>query len=390
MIYFDNSATTAVKPQTVAQAVYQVLSSGEYGNPGRDASSYSLNSSEVIYEARCLVKQLFNGKTEDNVIFTKSVTESLNLIINGLLKQGDHVITTNYEHNSVIRPLERRKQAGEIEVTYTPFDPKTGVLDLNYLKSAIKKNTRAIICTHVSNVSGYILPIAELAKVCQEHHLLFILDAAQSAGIENIDVQQTPIDVLCFTGHKSLYGPQGVGGFYLNDPLTIAPLLTGGSGFDSFNKAMPEILPNKFEAGTMNTPGIAGLRSGLQYVESVGLDAIQQKLQQLSGRIKTALSQYPEVKLYTGEVSYSPSIVAFNVGQMDSAEVCQYLWDDYQIATRGGAHCAPLVHQTYQTQKQGIVRVSLSYFNTDAEVTIFLEAMQKLIQELRDDDHANQ
>lgn len=383
MIYFDNSATTAVKPQSVSEAVYQVLSSGEYGNPGRDASSYSLNSSEVIYETRCLLKQLFNGQTEDNIIFTKSVTESLNLIIDGLLKKGDHVITTNYEHNSVIRPLEWRRQLGEITVSYTPFDPQTGKLDLDYLKSAIKENTRAVICTQVSNVSGYILPIAEIAQICQKHQILLIVDAAQSAGIEDIDVQKTPIDVLCFTGHKSLYGPQGVGGFYLNDPLKIDPLLTGGSGFDSFNKVMPELLPNKFEAGTMNTPGIAGLRSGLQYINEVGLTKIQQKLQQLSDRIKTDLSQYEEITLYTGTEGYSPSIVAFNVAQLDSAEVCQYLWYDYQIATRGGAHCAPLVHQTYQTREQGIVRVSLSYFNTDAEVTLFLEAMQKLIYELR-------
>ncbi|MFD1472616.1 aminotransferase class V-fold PLP-dependent enzyme [Companilactobacillus mishanensis] len=383
MIYFDNSATTAIKPKIVGETVAKVLTSGTYGNPGRDSSDYSVHSSDIVNHAREQFKTLFNVPSTDLVTFTTNATESLNTVLKGLLHSGDHAIATNYEHNSVIRPLEQLKADDGVEVSYLPFDPATGQLQVDQLEDMIKPNTKLIVCTHASNVTGYVLPIEKISKICQKHNLLLVIDAAQTAGFEDIDIQKMHIDALCFTGHKSLYGPQGTGGICLREPLEIEPLKSGGTGIDSFNTSMPKYYPTHLEAGTMNVPGIAGLSAGVQYVLDHGVKNIQSQVHHLTDLLQAGLKQYPEIKIYTPEDAETTGVVAFNVKGVDSADVGQWLWDEHQIATRSGAHCAPKVHQTFDTVSQGIVRLSLSSFNTEDEVDTFLQAIKNMMEEFR-------
>lgn len=381
MIYFDNSATTAMKPKTVGQKVGNILNSGDYGNPGRDSSDYSVNSSDEVNLARERIKQLFNVPSTSLVTFTHNATESLNTVLKGILKSGDHAISTNYEHNSVIRPLEQLKKNDQVEVSYLPFDPKTGQLAVDQLEKTVQSNTKLFICTHASNVTGYILPIKQISEFCQKHHIIFVVDASQTAGFEDIDIQKMGIDVLCFTGHKSLYGPQGTGGICLKQSLEIEPLKSGGTGIESFNPSMPDQFPTHLEAGTLNVPGIAGLSEGVKYVLDKGVKNIRQQVNSLTKKIYAGLEQYPQIKIYTPKDFETTGIVSFNLQDVNSADVGQWLWDNYQIATRSGAHCAPKVHQTFGTVEQGIVRLSLSSFNTEAEVDTLLKAIAKMIAE---------
>lgn len=382
MIYFDNAATTAVKPAGVGQAVAKVLTSGEYGNPGRDASKYSLNSGLLVQQTREKVARLFHVPSSDNVMFTNNATDSLNVVLKGLLHAGDHVITTDYEHNSVLRPLAQLKQQG-VQVSYLPFAPETGQLQIKQLSQMLTPATKAVVCTHASNVTGYVLPLAAISQFCQEQGLWLIVDAAQTAGFLDIDVQQQGIDALCFTGHKSLYGPQGIGGICLKTDLPITPLKSGGTGVDSFNPAMPAELPTRLEAGTLNVPGIAGLGAGIDYLTQTGLQPLRKHVLTLVDQLLTGLAQYPEITIYTPKTAMKTGAVAFNVGTINSAEVGQWLWDTAQIATRTGAHCAPRVLIGYGVKQQGIVRISLSSFNTAEQVATFLTAIAQLIASYR-------
>lgn len=381
MIYFDNSATTAIKPKSVSEKVYQVLNSGTFGNPGRDSSDYSVNSSDIVNHTREQLKKLFNVPSTDLITFTTNATESLNTVLKGLLNSGDHAIATNYEHNSVIRPLAQLHKNNNVEVSYLPFDKKTGRLEIEKLDNLVQPNTKLIVCTHASNVTGYVLPIAKISEFCQKHNLLLVVDAAQTAGFEDIDIQKMKIDVLCFTGHKSLYGPQGTGGICLRKPLEIEPLKSGGTGIESFNPMMPAHYPTHLEAGTMNVPGIAGLSAGVDYVLNKGTKNIRQQVKHLTDMLQTGLRKYPDIIVYTPTDVETTGVVSFNLQNVNSADVGQWLWDEYQIATRSGAHCAPKVHQTFGTVEQGIVRLSLSSFNTEHEVKTFLSAVDKMIAE---------
>lgn len=381
MIYFDNSATTAIKPKAVSKAVYEVLNSGTYGNPGRDSSDFSVHSSDVVNHAREQLKELFNVPSTELISFTYNVTESLNTVLKGLLQKGDHAIATNYEHNSVLRPLEQLKANRGVEVSYLPFDKNTGRLETEKLAELVQPNTKLLVCTHASNVTGYVLPIDEIADFCHEHNLLFIIDAAQTAGYEDIDIQKTGIDILCFTGHKSLYGPQGIGGICLRKPLEIEPLKSGGTGIQSFNPAMPDELPTHLEAGTINVPGIAGLSAGVSYVLDHGTKNIRAGVKHLTDMIQDKLAEFPNIKVYTPRDVATTGVVSFNLEDVNAADVGQWLWDEYQIASRSGAHCAPKVHETYGTVEQGIVRLSLSSFNTEAEVNVLLKAIDQMMTE---------
>ncbi|HCM87392.1 MULTISPECIES: aminotransferase class V-fold PLP-dependent enzyme [Enterococcus] len=378
MIYLDNSATTLKKPAVVIEAVTNALS--QLGNSGRGVHEDSLKSSEVIFQTRQGLCRLFNGEQARQIVFTSGATESLNLAIEGMLFGNDHVITTALEHNSVLRPLYRMQKEKGLELTIIPAD-KQGNLDYSDFESAIKEQTKAIIVTHASNVTGNIVDLEKISGICEKHGLYLIVDASQSAGVLPIDVQALKIDLLCFTGHKSLYGPQGTGGLYVRPGISLRPLKIGGSGIDTFNPQHPTSFPTALEAGTLNGHGIAGLGAGVHYL----LDQTIEKLSQETGRISQLF--YEEVSKIDDLIVYGDfstnqrcPIVSLNLGQRDSAEISDLLSYEYGIATRSGGHCAPLMHEALGTKEQGVVRFSLSSFTTEHEIWEAIAALQKISQ----------
>lgn len=375
MIYLDNAATTIQKPKTVAEAMIRTLDS--VGNAGRGVNQASLQAARIIYNTRESLAKLFHAESPLRIAFTSNVTESLNIAIKGLFRQGDHVITTVIEHNSVLRPLYEMEKEG-VQLTFTPCDEK-GRLCINEMEKSIKNDTKAIICTHASNLTGNVNDLRKIGEICKKYSLLFIVDAAQTAGVFNIDVQAMNIDVLCFTGHKSLFGPQGTGGLYVRSGLEIQPLKSGGSGVQSFAKEHPAVMPVALEAGTLNTPGIAGLGAAVTFLQDVGIEAIREKEEQLCKYFYRNIKDIEGIR-FLGDLeaeTHAP-IVTFNFMGYDSAEVSDELWDKYGIATRAGAHCAPLMHQTFGTEDQGAVRFSFSYFNTLEEVKQAVEAVKEV------------
>lgn len=378
MIYLDNSATTLKKPDTVIKAVTRALT--QLGNSGRGVHEDSLKSSEVIFHAREVLCQLFNGELAKQLVFTSGATESLNLAIEGLHTGKDHVITTALEHNSVLRPLYRLQSEKRLELTVIPAD-KQGKLDYSDFEKAVKSNTQSIIVTHASNVTGNVVDLAKVRDVCQKYGLYFVVDASQSAGILPIDVQELGIDLLCFTGHKSLYGPQGTGGLYVRPGISLRPLKVGGSGIDTFNPQHPIIFPTALEAGTLNGHGIAGLAAGVDYLLAETLEKLNQKTDTLARLFYQEAAKLDGVILY-GDFAAEQRcpIVSLNIGQRDSAEISDLLAYDYGIATRSGGHCAPLMHEALGTKEQGAVRFSFSSFTTETEIWEALDALQKISQ----------
>lgn len=374
MIYFDNAATTIKKPQEVIDAVVYAMNT--LGNAGRGATEASLNSLRIIYETRERLCNFFNGSNPKNIVFTKNATESLNIAIKGLLNPGDHCITTVLEHNSVLRPLYELEKKG-LELSFVNCDSLGNPL-IETIESMIKPNTKAIISTHASNVTGNIVDIKEISNIAEKYGLLFIVDASQSAGIIPIDVKSLKIDVLCFTGHKSLLGPQGTGGMYIKDEVFIRPLTTGGSGFDSFSKSHPKEMPTRLEAGTLNSHGIAGLGAGLAYLERIGIDVIREYVQYLAWEFYEGIKDLPGIKIYGDYSSKNRCpIVAFNIKDYDSSIVSDELLLNYNIATRPGVHCAPLMHQALEIE--GAVRFSFSHYNTSDEVKMAIKAITELL-----------
>ncbi|WP_251865148.1 aminotransferase class V-fold PLP-dependent enzyme [Enterococcus malodoratus] len=378
MIYLDNSATTLKKPAVVIEAVTNALS--QLGNSGRGVHEDSLKSSEVIFQTRQALCRLFNGEQARQIVFTSGATESLNLAIEGMLFGNDHVITTALEHNSVLRPLYRMQKEKGLELTIIPAN-KQGNLDYSDFEAAIKEQTKAIIVTHASNVTGNIVDLEKISGICEKHGLYLIVDASQSAGVLPIDVQALKIDLLCFTGHKSLYGPQGTGGLYVRPGISLRPLKVGGSGIDTFNPQHPTSFPTALEAGTLNGHGIAGLGAGVHYL----LDQTIEKLSQETGRISKLF--YEEVSKIDDLIVYGDfstnqrcPIVSLNLGQRDSAEISDLLSYEYGIATRSGGHCAPLMHEALGTKEQGVVRFSFSSFTTEHEIWEAIAALQKISQ----------
>lgn len=375
MIYLDNSATTLKKPDSVVAAVTAALT--QLGNSGRGVHEDALKSSQIIYEARQKLTNLFNGTDPRQLVFTSGATESLNTVIYGLHQKGDHIITTALEHNSVLRPLYRMEKAG-VELSIVPADAQ-GNISYQALSQRIQKNTKSIIITHCSNVTGNIIDLACVSQICQEHQLLLIVDAAQSAGLLPVDVTAQKIDALCFTGHKSLYGPQGTGGIYLAPELKVTPLKVGGSGIDTYNQQQPEIMPTALEAGTLNGHGIAGLTAGVDYLMTETLEKIYSKTQQRTQQFYQEVKAIPQIKIY-GDFSQQEHgpIVSLNIDSLDSAEVSDLLAYEYQIATRSGGHCAPLMHQALGTKEQGVVRFSFSSFTTEAEIQQAITALKMI------------
>lgn len=378
MIYFDNAATTLHKPESVITAVTHGLTA--YGNPGRGVHEAALEASRAVYDARCALAQLFHGGNPSRIAFTANATESLNITIKGILNSGDHVITTALEHNSVLRPLYEMEQLG-VELTILPADER-GRISRADLEAAIRGNTRAIVCTHGSNLTGNLIDIGQVGAVAKTNGLLFVVDAAQTAGIFPIDVQKMNIDILCFTGHKGLLGPQGTGGLFVREGVTVRPLLTGGSGVQSHSKIHPAQMPTALEAGTLNTHGLAGLNAGVRYLLETGIHAIREKELELMWAFYDGIRNIPGIAVY-GDFSCKDRcpIVSLNIRDYDSAQVSDVLFTQYGIATRPGAHCAPLLHDALGTGTQGAVRFSFSHYNTMEEINTAISALQELAQE---------
>lgn len=375
MIYFDNAATTRKKPDCVIQAVTEAMSM--LGNAGRGGHEAALDASRTIFHARMKLADFFHAKNPTQIVFTMNATESLNIAIKGSLQPGDHVITTQWEHNSVLRPLYELEEQG-VELTILPSD-KQGRICYEAFEKSIRSNTKAIVCTHGSNVTGNVMDLERIGQIAAEHGLLFIVDASQTAGIFPIDVQRMQIGILCFTGHKGLLGPQGTGGMYVREDVVVKPLLSGGSGVQSYSKKHPVQMPTALEAGTLNGHSIAGLQAAIGYLQEVGIDNIRKKEQELTWRFYQQIREIPGITVY-GDFSQRErcAIVTFNVGSYDSAAVSDCLFQEYGISTRAGAHCAPLMHEALGTVSQGAVRVSFSWENTEEEVDQAVEAIRAI------------
>jgi cysteine desulfurase family protein len=375
MIYLDNAATTMQKPKQVVDAVCEAMCS--MGNSGRGAHGASLSASRTIYDTREKLAKFFHASNPRQIAFTLNSTESLNIAIKGILQSGDHVITTVLEHNSVLRPLYEMQEKG-VEITFLPCDANGRIESIAFEK-AIRENTKAIICTHGSNLTGNLLEIEKIGEIAANHQLLFIVDASQTAGVFPIDVEKMHIDVLCFTGHKGLLGPQGTGGMYVREGLVIRPLKTGGTGIQTYSKTQPIEMPTALEAGTLNAHGIAGLLAALDYIETVGMDEIRKKEQDLMWKFYNGVKEIPTIKVY-GDFHEKNrcAIVTLNIGDYDSAEVSDALLMDYDISTRAGGHCAPLMHKALGTVEQGAVRFSFSHFNTEEEIDKAILAIKEL------------
>ena len=378
MIYFDNAATTLKKPDSVVQAVTQALCT--MGNPGRSIHPGAMSASRTVFEARRMLAHFFGGESADRIAFTANATQALNIAIKGILNPGDHVITTVLEHNSVLRPLYELEQLG-LELTILPAD-SLGRVEYDAFERAIQDNTKAIVCTHGSNLTGNILDIARIGAIAKRNDLLFVVDASQTAGVIPIDVQKMQIDILCFTGHKSLLGPQGTGGLYVRTGVQVKPLLSGGSGVQTYLKKHPQQMPTTLEAGTLNVHGISGLLAAIRYIEEIGIDTIRELEQTLTYAFYEQVRTVPGITVY-GDFSDGNRcpIVSLNIRDYDSGAVSDALSEEFHIATRPGAHCAPLMHQALGTVEQGAVRFSFSHFNTKEEIDTAVSALRKLTLE---------
>lgn len=378
MIYLDNAATTMHKPQAVIDAVVNAMNS--IGNAGRGANTASLGAARLIYETRERLAGMFGAESPKQIVFTSNSTESLNIAIKGLIDPGDHVITTVLEHNSVLRPLYELQEKG-VEITFLESDEK-GCVRYGDFEKAVKDNTKAIICTNGSNLTGNLVDIQKVGEIVEKYGLLFIVDASQTAGVFPINVKSMHIDVLCFTGHKGLLGPQGTGGMYVREGLSVRPLKSGGSGVQTYNRKHPKEMPTALEAGTLNGHGIAGLHAALGYIEETGMGHIREKEQLLMRMFYEGVKDIPGVKIYGDFSSYNRCpIVTLNIRDYDSSEVSDELLMTYDISTRPGGHCAPLMHEALGTVEQGSVRFSFSHFNTEEEIAAAVKAVRELAEE---------
>ncbi len=373
MIYFDNASTTLPKPPEVAQAIFEAVNS--FGNPHRGTSKSSLIAAQQIYEARVSLAELFHVPNPLDIAFTHNATEALNAVIRTLFSTNDHIISTVLDHNSSIRPLHLSGS----HVSFVGIDSNS-CLRYEDFKNHLQPNTRAVVCSHGSNLTGQITDLHFLQDFCKKNNLLLILDTSQTAGFCEIDVQYYNIDFLIFTGHKSLFGPQGTGGICVNNSsIKIKPFKVGGSGSHTFSKEHPSSMPDAFEAGTLNAHGIAGLLAGVNFIKKTGLANIQKHETELTQYFYEKAKSIPNIKIY-GRFSDSPRcpIVSLNLGDAASTDVASYLEENFQIATRAGFHCAPLAHEALCTHEQGAVRFSFSYFNTKDQIDVAINALKSL------------
>ena len=382
IIYFDSAASSYHKPECVKQAVYDSFSI--LGNAGRGAHEPTLQASRLLYRTREKIARFFHAKDAMHVVFTSNVTEALNIVIHGLLTPEDHVITSICEHNSVLRPLYRKEKEG-CQISFVrPNDQ--GYLTEEEIKPVIQTNTKLFLLHHASNVTGNVLSLPAISKLAHEHGCFLLVDAAQTAGSIPIDMEEMGIDILCFTGHKGLMGPQGTGGICIREGIEIPSYNIGGSGIQSFSKEHPALLPLALEAGTANGHGIAGLEAAIDFINTIGLETIHEKEWNLRAHFLKGLREIEEnypgsIKIYGHpEEKKNVSIVSLNLADLDSSYVADLLWEDYGICTRAGAHCAPRMHEFLGTKEQGVVRFSFSFFNTLEEVNLAVQALKEIVE----------
>ena len=382
-IYFDNSSTSFPKAPNVGRAMGEFIENGAFNiNRGSYEGAYEAGS--AVLDTREMLKDLFNCPNSKNVVFTPSVTYSLNFFIKGFLKPGDHVLVTSVEHNAVMRPLVQMEKLG-VEFDAVPCDEEGGVTADDF-RAYIKENTKAIITTHASNVCGTIIPIEEIGALCKEKGLVYAVDTAQTAGILNIDMQKANIDFLAFTGHKGLLGPQGIGGFIASDKLEglIDPVISGGTGSLSDSEEIPDFLPDRFESGTLNLPGIIGLHQALVYLKEAGIDNMRKEKMDITKYFLDQVKEIDGVKVAGKKtVEGRLGVVSIDFEGFDNSIVSFYLSSKYKIMTRVGMHCAPRAHKTLKTFPQGTVRFSFSHFNTKEEVDICINAIKTILSDLR-------
>lgn len=381
MIYLDNASTTFPKPHQVASAMTEYIC--DVGaNAGRGGYANAYRAEEIIYETRERLCGLFHFGECGNVIFTSNVTASLNYLIKGYLKDGDHVLVSGMEHNAVMRPL-RQLAARNITFDRIPCD-SCGRLELSDADALVGPHTRAVILTHASNVCGTVLPLKEAGEFCLRHGLRFIVDCAQTAGVLSVDMEDMHIDALAFTGHKGLMGPQGIGGFLIRSDFAeeIEPLIAGGTGSMSHLEEMPPFLPDRFEAGTLNIPGIYGLHAALGFLRDVGIEEIRKKETELTAELLAGLSDIPGIRVIglTGTKGRI-GVISVQTEGIDLAQAAFLLDDRYGIMTRTGLHCAPEAHRTLGTWPEGTIRFSIGFFNTKEEIRAAIKSTSEMMQE---------
>lgn len=380
-VYLDNASTTFPKPKVVTDSIYNYLVNIG-GNANRSNHSNALESNREVFLAREKIAKFFNYDKVENVIFTNNITSSLNILIKGTLKQGDHVITSSIEHNSVIRPIISCKENLGVEVDFVGVT-KDGFINPCEVEKLIKSNTKLVVLTHASNVIGTVQPIKEIGVICKKHNIFFIIDTAQSAGTIPIDFNEVNASALAFTGHKSLLGPQGIGGFIISDELNKActTLMEGGTGSLSHEIHQPTFMPDKFECGTLNIPGIVGLSNAIDFINEIGINNIKEKNSKLYKRLLNGILNIDGFELY-GDVtgSRSTTSLSFNLKGMDPSEL-SFLLESNGVSNRSGLQCAPMCHESIDTFPNGTVRLSISYFNTEEDIDYALSVLKKISKE---------
>jgi cysteine desulfurase/selenocysteine lyase len=378
LIYLDNAATSYPKPLEVYDYMYEFYKNNGV-NPGRSGYDKSLETEEVVHATRKMLTEFFNGTDPNRLTFSYNASDSLNMIVDGMLEKGDHVITSNVEHNSVLRPLYHKKYAGEIDVTYIPFD-KNGYVDPDDVKASFQKNTKMVIINHCSNVIGTIQPVAQIGKFCREAGIYFVIDASQTAGAIKIDMQEMNIDIVAFTGHKCLMGPTGIGGSYVREGVPIKFSRFGGTGVRSAHPFHLEEFPYRLECGTLNIVGIAGLHAGQKWIQKNGIENLHAKEMKLWQKLKDGLQEIDKVTLYCAESAENHNaVLSFNIEGWDAGNVGTMLDVDYNIACRTGLQCAPLVHRQIGTEEiHGTVRLSIGAFNTEGHIDTAINAVKEI------------
>lgn len=381
MIYFDNGATTFPKPENVIRAVNLTLRSG--ANPGRSGHRMSLAASKIIYDCRVNCAKLFDLESPESIIFTLNCTSALNTVIKGVLKKGDHAVISSLEHNAVLRPIEFLKSSG-VEYSIADCVPYNDEETINNFRNAIKDNTRLVICTHASNVFGLKLPVERIAALCRIYGILFCVDAAQSAGVIPISMRESCIDFLCTSGHKGLYGPMGTGILAVNTEQTPDSLIQGGTGSMSASRSQPEVLPDKYESGTPNLSGIAGLNEGVKFVLSKNPMRIWKSETSHACRLYDRLSRTKGVILYTRrpDIQHSVPVISFNIEGFDSEQSASILNDKFAIAVRAGLHCAPLAHEFFHTDEIGTVRAVMSAYTDNRQIDYLADSIRKICRSI--------
>ena len=381
MIYLDHAATSLPKPEPVVMAVTAAMNC--LGNSGRGAHSASLGASRMIYETREALSDFFGGDGPEQVVFTPNATAALNTVIQGILNPGDRAVTTAMEHNSVLRPLYRMEKQG-VSLCVVPADEK-GCLSMERLEQELKPGTKALFCTHASNVTGNVNDLKTIGTMCRDRGILFVADVSQSAGILPIDMKEMAIDILCFTGHKGLLGPQGTGGICVRKGVSVRPLIVGGSGILSYSREHPAQMPVALEAGTLNGHGIAGLKAALTYIREQGQDILRKKELELMWYFYDQVSRLSQVTVYgdfSSRKALRTPVVSLNIGEEDSGWAAGELSERYGIQTRAGAHCATLKHEALKTRDRGAVRFSFSHLNTREEAEMAVYAVEQLCREV--------